>query len=127
MKNYFVNFNNYFNLLDISYKENINIQNDVIAIKESICKIEAAIDSHSRIIDELTTRLEEIKESLNGVNIDIKDTKDNLDVVSNQIKILEDGQISLQNEQKLVQDKINIKFLTYNTIQRMKKKEKNDN
>ena len=127
LKNYFVNFNNYFNLLDISYKENINIQNDVIAIKESICKIEAAIDSHSRIIDELTTRLEEIKESLNGVNIDIKDTKDNLDVVSNQIKILEDGQISLQNEQKLVQDKINIKFLTYNTIQRMKKKEKNDN
>ena len=128
LKNYFINFNNYFNLLDINYKENINIQNDIIAIKESLSKIEATLDSNGKNIDEVSAELEQTKESLNGINIDIKDTKANLkanlDEVSNQIKMLEDGQISLQNEQKLVQDRINIKFLTYNTIQRMKKKEK---
>lgn len=101
LKNYFINFNNYFNLLDTNYQERLNIQNTIEDIKKSIDIIKDNINSNS--------------EDINNMSNNVNNIDDNLLNINKQIDSLKEGQIELQ-------DKINIKFLTYNTFNKAKNK-----
>ena len=108
LKNYFVTFNNYFNVLDINYRANINMHNEIVNETKKLNDLYSSISNNCNNIN---NEIEEIKNTL------IKEKKK-----------LDDMKVAMQNEQKSLQDKINVKFLTYNTIQRIKlkrKKEKN--
>lgn len=106
LKNYFMNFNNYFSLLDINYRANINMKSEIMS--EIMNEIKKMNDLYSLISD-------------NNNNINNK-----IEEINNNIKELEDIQDSLYSEQTLLQDKINVKFLTYNTIQRIKLRRKKE-
>lgn len=107
LKNYFVSFNNYFNLLDNNYRANINIQNEIM-----------------NEIKRLNNLYSSITVNYNNISSEVEKIKDKIE---DEIKTLENTQVYLQNEQKSIQDKINVKFLTYNTIQRMKLRRKKKN
>lgn len=94
LKSYFVNFNNYFNILDANYKEQIDLQNTIKNIEDCINNIKSSIDSTNNTINF-------INDDMSNINEQIEDIK---------------------KEQTLLQDKINIKFLTYNTFNRAKNK-----
>lgn len=96
LKNYFINFNNYFNALDTSYRYSLNIQSD---------------------LKEINSKIEDIQNDIFSLKNDISCLKNDL---NNYEKNVEEINTKLQE----VEDKINLKFLTYNTIHKAKNRKK---
>lgn len=105
LKSYFINFNNYFNIIDSNYKEQINLKHTFRNIEDSISNIKNNIDSINNTINNVD---EATKDAINIINCNVSN-------INEQIGDIKKEQISLE-------DKINLKYLTYNTFNKTKNK-----
>lgn len=101
LKSYFVNYNNYYNSLDINHEARIYLQNEIEDIQKEIEDIEKDI--------------KDLKEKINSIEEKKKDDIKEIENITEKIN-------QLEKNQSILQDKINIKFLAYNTFHKAKNK-----